>query len=90
MRYLGPLQRVLPDCSFKVLEESDRGFWKYSAPSMCIGYQINVSALQMARAYLTLLSGAKRQLRLVKEVEANGQSCKEQRTHVIHRRRPAW
>ena len=43
---------------------SERMFSGYTAPSFSIGYDYNVSPIQVTRAYLTLLSGAKRDLRV--------------------------
>lgn len=47
-------------------------FRRWTGSSFSIGYEMQVSALQMARAYLTMLSGAQRQLRLYRGVEVDG------------------
>jgi cell division protein FtsI/penicillin-binding protein 2 len=47
-------------------------FRKWTASSLSIGYELQVNALQMARAYLTLLSGRQRQLRLVRSIDVDG------------------
>ncbi len=48
-------------------------FKKWTGSSYSIGYEHQVNALQMARAYLTLLNGATRELRMVRAVEVDGQ-----------------
>lgn len=45
-------------------DTTDKGFRRYTATALSIGYQMNVTVLGMARAYLTMLSGAQRDLRL--------------------------
>lgn len=52
-----------------VMSAPERRFWKYTAPSLTIGYELNVTALQLARAYVSLLSGRQRELRLYRSVE---------------------
>jgi cell division protein FtsI (penicillin-binding protein 3) len=47
-------------------------FKRWTGSSYSIGYELQVNALQMARAYLTLLSGQRRELRLVRAVEVDG------------------
>ncbi len=54
---------------------SPQSFRKWTGSSYSIGYELQVNALQMARAYLTLLSGGQRALRLVRAVEVDGQRC---------------
>jgi len=56
-----------------IAKVSDRGMQKYTGPSLSFGYELNVTAVQMARAYLTLLSGRQRDLRLVSGVSVDGQ-----------------
>jgi len=50
-----------------------RRLTEYGIPSLAIGYGINVTALQVARAYLSMLHGEARELRLVRSItDANG------------------
>lgn len=51
---------------------SDRGMRKYTGPSLSFGYELDVTAVQLARAYLTLLSGRERELRMITAVTVNG------------------
>lgn len=51
---------------------SAAAFKKWSGSSYSIGYELQVNAMQMARAYLTLLNGQKRELRVVRAVEVDG------------------
>ncbi len=51
----------------------DKRFWKYTAPGLSIGYGMDVTALHVARAYLSLLSGRSRGLRLVESVCSSGE-----------------
>lgn len=51
---------------------SPEKFRKWTGASYSIGYELQVNALQMARAYLTLLSGQRRELRLVRAVDVDG------------------
>lgn len=48
-------------------------FRKWTGGSYSIGYELQVNALQVARAYLTLLNGRRCGLRLVREIEVDGQ-----------------
>ncbi|MEE2886234.1 MAG: penicillin-binding transpeptidase domain-containing protein [Planctomycetota bacterium] len=57
---------------------SDRGMKKYTGPSLSFGYELNVTAVQLARAYLTLLSGRQRELRLLASVSVNGKQTAAQ------------
>lgn len=53
----------------------ERGFSIYTAPSISIGYEIQVTPAQLTRAFLTMLSGRPRELRFCAKVEdAAGQS----------------
>ncbi len=47
-------------------------FRKWTGASYSIGYEQQVNALQMARAYLTMLTGHRRELRLVRAIEVDG------------------
>lgn len=51
---------------------TEQNFRKFSAASYSFGYELRVSALQVARAYLTLLHGRRHELRLVREIEVDG------------------
>jgi len=51
---------------------SDAGFSRNSGISLSFGYELQVTAVQMARAYLSLLSGRQRQLRICRGVELDG------------------
>lgn len=51
---------------------SDRGLLKYTGPSLSFGYELNVTAVQLARAYVTLLSGRERELRLIAGITVDG------------------
>lgn len=51
----------------------ERTFLGYTAPSLSIGYDYNITPLQLTRAYLTLLSGRQRELRLFSRVVVEGQ-----------------
>lgn len=52
-------------------------FKKWTGSSYSIGYEHQVNALQMARAYLTMLSGHRRELRLVRAVEVDGKRIEQ-------------
>jgi cell division protein FtsI/penicillin-binding protein 2 len=52
---------------------SEAKFKRWSGSSLSIGYELQVNALQMARAYVSLLAGRPRQLRLYRAVEIGGQ-----------------
>jgi cell division protein FtsI/penicillin-binding protein 2 len=52
----------------------DRGFLPYTGPSISIGYEIQATPAQVARAFLTLLSGRPRELRLYSKVDLDGRS----------------
>jgi cell division protein FtsI/penicillin-binding protein 2 len=56
---------------------SAAAFKKWSGASYSMGYELQVNALQMARAYLALLAGRQRPLRLVRQLEVDG------RRHVV-------
>ncbi len=47
-------------------------FWHYTGPSLCFGYEASVTAVQMLRAYMTLLARQPRELRLLAAVERDG------------------
>lgn len=47
-------------------------FWHYTGPSLCFGYEASVTAVQMLRAYMTMLSRRPRELRLLAAVEQAG------------------
>ncbi len=51
---------------------SDRQLGRFTGPSLSFGYEMTVNMAQLARAYLCLLSGRQRELRLVTGVEHNG------------------
>ena len=51
---------------------SDRMLGRFTGPSLSFGYELNVTAVQLARAYLRLLSGRERELRLVSSAEIDG------------------
>lgn len=61
---------------------SEANFRFSSATALSIGYELSVSALGMARAYLTLLSGAQRELRLYRGIVGPG-------VHVVLPPKPA-
>ncbi|MGE3174773.1 MAG: peptidoglycan D,D-transpeptidase FtsI family protein [Planctomycetota bacterium] len=48
-------------------------FKKWTGSSYSIGYELQVNALQMARAYLVLLTGRQQPLRLIRAIEYDGQ-----------------
>lgn len=50
----------------------ERQFMAYAAPSLSFGYGCNLPPIQILRAYLTLLSGGQRELRLYRRLAANG------------------
>jgi cell division protein FtsI (penicillin-binding protein 3) len=50
-----------------------REFDYFTGPSLSFGYELSVTPLQMLRAYLSLLSGRERELRLVHAVEVDGE-----------------
>ena len=52
-------------------------FKKWTGSSYSIGYEHQVNALQMARAYLTMLSGSRRELRLVRSVTVDGKRIEQ-------------
>lgn len=56
---------------------SEGAFKKWTGSSYSIGYEHQVNALQMARAYLTLLSGVRRELRVVRSREVDGVRTEE-------------
>ena len=47
-------------------------FWYFTGPSLCFGYEASVTAVQMLRAYMTMLSRRPRELRLLAAVEQAG------------------
>jgi cell division protein FtsI (penicillin-binding protein 3) len=49
-----------------------KGFWYYTGPSYCFGYEMMVTPVQMLRAYLFLLARQPRELRLVAAGEVDG------------------
>ncbi|MHC4514641.1 MAG: peptidoglycan D,D-transpeptidase FtsI family protein [Planctomycetota bacterium] len=53
---------------------SDESFRRWTGPSLSFGYEFNVTAVQLARAYLSLLSGRQRQIRLVRAVTVDGRT----------------
>lgn len=50
----------------------DTMFWHFTGPSLCFGYEASVTAVQMLRAYITMLSRRPRELRLLAAVEQAG------------------
>ena len=52
-----------------ILKMSDRNFGQWTGPSLSFGYELNITAVQLARAYLRLLSGSRRELRLVAAID---------------------
>jgi hypothetical protein len=56
------------------VRDPDRGFLPYTGPSISIGYEIQATPAQVARAFLTLLSGRPRELRLYSKVDLDGRS----------------
>jgi cell division protein FtsI (penicillin-binding protein 3) len=48
-------------------------FWGYTAPSLSIGYEYNVTPVQLLRAYLTLLNGRPRDLQLYRRYAVGGE-----------------
>lgn len=54
------------------LSETQLG--RYTAPSLSFGYELNVTAAQLARAYLSMLSGVRRELHLVRTISRAGKS----------------
>ena len=52
---------------------SDRMLGRFTGPSLSFGYELNVTAVQLARAYLNMLSGRERELRLVSGAEVDGE-----------------
>jgi cell division protein FtsI (penicillin-binding protein 3) len=52
---------------------SDVSFRRWTSPALSFGYELNVTAVQLARAYLSLLSGRQRELRLVRAVTVGGE-----------------
>jgi cell division protein FtsI/penicillin-binding protein 2 len=57
----------------ELLSMRERLFWIYSGPSLSFGYDANVTPLQLTRAYLTMLSGRERELRLFSRVVVAGE-----------------
>lgn len=55
-----------------VLRCGERQFSIYLAPSYSIGYDMSLTPLQVTAAYLNLLSGRRRALRLLRAVELDG------------------
>jgi cell division protein FtsI/penicillin-binding protein 2 len=53
---------------------SPRKFGRYTGPSLSFGYELNVTAVQLSRAYLRLLSGRSRELHLVTAVDTAGRT----------------
>jgi cell division protein FtsI/penicillin-binding protein 2 len=51
---------------------AQRTFWVYTAPSLSFGYETNVTPVQLLRAYLTLLSGRPRELRMYRRTAVGG------------------
>jgi cell division protein FtsI/penicillin-binding protein 2 len=50
----------------------EREFHSFTGPSVSFGYELHLTPLQIARAYLTLLSGRERTLRLFEAIEVEG------------------
>lgn len=53
-------------------EMSQRAFMVYTAPSLSFGYETNVTPIQLLRAYVTLLSGRPRELRMYRRIAVGG------------------
>jgi len=56
-----------------ILGLSDRQFTGYTGASLCFGYELSVTPLQLMRAYLTLLSRRPRELRLTQRYVVEGE-----------------
>jgi cell division protein FtsI/penicillin-binding protein 2 len=54
---------------------TEANFRKWSAASYSFGYEMQVTAFQVARAYLSLLHGRPHGLRLVRRVQVDGQTA---------------
>jgi cell division protein FtsI/penicillin-binding protein 2 len=64
-----------PEGGIEALPEMrERKFGRFTGPSLSFGYELNVTAVQLARAYLRLLSGRERELRLVSAVETGSKT----------------
>lgn len=57
---------------FAEMNDADFGVWY--GPSVSFGYEMKTSILQIARAYLSMIHGQERELRLVRGVTEGGQS----------------
>ncbi len=55
---------------------SDESFRRWTAPALSFGYELNVTVVQLARAYLSLLSGCQRELRLVRAITVGGRTVR--------------
>lgn len=60
--------RIVPPRPIPQLHRREREI--YTAPSLCFGYGAQVNVAHVARAYLTFLSGRRRELRLIDAIEA--------------------
>lgn len=58
---------------FSFLDMNDRDFGTWYGPSLSYGYEVNLTLAQLARAYLTMLSGHERHLRLIRGAVVRGQ-----------------
>lgn len=52
---------------------STAAFKRWTGSSYSIGYELKVNAMQIGRAFLSMLSGRQRELRLVRSIETDGQ-----------------
>ncbi len=55
-----------------ILTMPERKFWIYSAPSLSIGYEYNITPVQLLRAYVALASGRKQELALARRIQVDG------------------
>lgn len=63
---------TLGSCKTDLASLPRRQFWYYTGASYCFGYEMTATAVQMLRAYLSLLSGRSRDLRLLAGIESDG------------------
>ncbi len=59
-------------CKTDLSALSKKGFWYYTGPSYCFGYEMMVTPAQMLRAFLFLLARQQRELRLIAAAELDG------------------
>ena len=60
-------------CKTNLAALSKKGFWYFTGPSYCFGYEMMVTPAQMLRAYLFLLARQQRELRLIAAAEVDGE-----------------